>query len=386
MMPRHTLALGILIVLWPCACPGAEASPGWTFVFVIAADTPAPTETRQALDAVARTVARVARQTPAHRFVVLHEPSDGSSAYALLTRGPKETRRDLRDGVAAVDALRAAADGGAGCRRAFLFVGHSLPMHAGAPTGSVLRLDRLGSLLDAAGAGAPAFELVVLHCCHSARIETVLGLLGRTRTVVACSGRVQPQALDYGVLTNAASRDTGASLARRLAAAAGPMRRALVVVETDAERLRGFSTHLDAFAESLLLAMQTGRLHASEFGDLYEPSASGMPDRVDLLPLLCYASQAHWLPAKSRQHARRAADALRPQLSLAADRLTLHFPWRGRLAARHDKAGLASPWPRLVLAARERSQLPAPPFLGWPLERELLQRARPSARGTGPDG
>ena len=399
----------VLLVLCPPAleaAPGAAERRAWTFVFVVAADTPAPTETRRGLDAVAREARELAQRLTAHSFIIVHAPSDSARPYLAAVRGrASEVHTFQRTEGPSVSAFLDALKSCPSQRRALFFVGHS-DVPAGRDSSAPEGLSRLGMPFVRSGLAAwvereprEPFDLVVLHCCYSARIETILALSSHVRWLVASETWIQPQALDYAALAQASEKDTGRGLAEKLIAAAStpsPCRDRgahLVLVNADGPRLRKFLTEFDSFARVLRRAIRAGHLSPREFGDLHEPAGRGLADpgaaqatRSDLLSLLAYAGRAHWLPKDARVHARAALAALAPLVAKGRARgqspqgeqclVTVGFPsglaaarWEEYLGARFAQA---CAWPQLVATANRLALKREPLFLGWGLERELI--------------
>ncbi len=371
----------MFLVLALCSAGQTAELEPWTFVFVVDANTPAPTETRVALDAVAAQVVDVARRAPQHRFAILHAPSDGGPLRLTLVReGKAHVEAAVREREILSILRRAYPTGRAG-RAAFVFVGHSPRLLSGGPNtaGNALE-DALAPLRAIVEAGGEPVDLVVLHCCHGARIELLAELSPWTRLVVASSDFMQPQDIDYSVLADAEAGRSAEALAERLIESVPLDRRAFAVMRADTERFGAFLHEFDAFSALLKTAVEIGELSPSEFGDLFRPASAELRGHVRLLPLLSYAARAHWLPKEARRHAAAAAHALRPLLPVGADRVMLEFPWRAYWPEERwrqfeqSRFAKQCSWPAAVAAARDMAALPDPLFLGWELERELVSR------------
>lgn len=389
------------------ARPDPEPSAPWTFLFVVAAHTPGATQTRRGLDAVARHAHELAQRLPSHNFVILHSPSDSTAPRLTVVKQGRATRQPIDTTTGqGLPALLGALESCPARRRALLYVGHSDSEVGPAPTTGETRM-RLGMpfALEAIAAwvergSGPAFDLVVLHCCESARIETILPMSPYARCLVASEARIQPQSLDYRALAAAGPHDTGRDLAGKLltAAARADAQRAdvpFVIVTLDEPRLKTFLAEFNAFARAVHAAIGSGGLDAREFGDLYEPVGRGahtpgarQPGRANLLDLLAYAGRAHWVPRAARTPALSARAALAPLVEPCPGPgrgegreglVTVCFPWRATRPAAglrlYGQARFAQDcaWPRLVAMAHRLARTDPSPFLGWDLERALLR-------------
>ena len=375
----------------PCRRGSASDEASWTFAFAVAADCPAPTETRRGLDAVARQVVQLGRRLPQHNLVVLHSPATPDPPYLAVTRrGVPSVRalgsgslRDPRRAMAALtDALRSCP----ARRRALFLVGHTeeeardrAPNRLGLPLAisAIAEWARVTSV--------EPFDLVLLHCCYSARIETIVSLAPSARWLAMSERWIHPHDLDYRVLGNAVASDDGRALAHRLFPAL--KRPQLLVINADDGPLSTFLSGLNSLTDVLRRGVESGALDPLEIGHLHEPIEGSLVDRVDLTALLDYAASAHWLPREARAWALTAGKALRvlvaPPSSTSGVHgstqpvITVSFPWHEPRGGEAWKTHLTTPfasacgWPRLVADAKHLASRREGLFLGWELERAL---------------
>ena len=382
----------------PCRCGGESDDASWTFAFVVAADCPAPTETRRGLDAVARQVVQLGRRLSQHNVVLLHSPATSAPPYLTVTRRGMPSVRSLgngslRDPRASVRALTDALKLCPARHRAFFFVGHTeedardrAPNRLGLP----LVISALAEW--ARTTSVEPFDLVLLHCCYSARIETIMRLAPSARWLAVSESWIHPQDLDYRVLRHAVDTDDGHALAQRLIPTPGrrPERPQFLVFRADRERLSTFHNGLNSFADVLRRAVQLGSLDPLEIGHLHEPVEGSLVGRVDVTALLGYASNAHWLPREARESALAAGKALRdlvalpkPETAIAKNTqpvITVGFPWHEPHGSEAWQAYRMTPfagtcrWPQFVADAKRLANRQGGLFMGWELERALIGR------------
>ena len=379
----------------PCCRGGESKEASWTFVFVVAADCPAPTETRRGLDAVARQAVQLGRRLLRHNVIVLHSPATSAPVCLTTTRrGVPHVRTfgsgPSRDPRAALAALTDASRSCPAKRRAFFFVGHTeedVRDRASNRLGLPLTISALAEAARTAGAGP--FDLVLLHCCYSARIETIVRVAPSTRWMAVSAGWIHPQDLDYRALEHAVQTDDGCGLAERLLPADGGTRRQpqLLVIDADAGRLGAFLSELNSLTDLLRRAVESRSLDPLEIGLLHVPVERSLEGRVDLTALLDYATGAHWVPQAARERASTAGRALRALVAQPRPRsglpgttqpvITIGFPWHEPIDGDAWQACVVTPlasvcrWPQLVADAKRRAGRRDGLFLGWTLERAL---------------
>ena len=376
----------------PYRCGGESDDAAWTFAFVVAADCPAPTETRRGLDAVARQVVQLGPRLPQHNVVVLHSPA--TSAPPCLTtvrRGAPSVRILDRDPRAPMTALIDTLTSCPARRRALFFVGHTEeevgarePPRLGLP----IAISALAEWAEAPG--VKPFDLALLHCCYSGRIETIVRLASSARWLAVSANWIHPQDIDYRIMGSAVTTDDGRALARRLIAAPGgrPEEPQLLIIDTDGGSLGTFLNGLNSLTDALRRGVESGSLDPLEIGHLHQPVERSLMDRVDLTSLLDYAASAHWLPREAGEWALTAGRALRGLAAVPSPRpdthgstqpvITIGFPWHEPLDERTWQAYLKTPfanacgWPQLVADAKRLASRRDRLFLGWELERTMV--------------